>query len=64
MMKTKTTDLSRLLNREISRLGEMPDDELTRLCVMLERAFTHSLIERELRDKESVSQPSLAVVSG
>jgi hypothetical protein len=63
-MTTKTTDLSRLLNRDISRLGEMPDDELTRLCVMLERAFTHAIIERELRDQEGVSQPSLAVVSG
>lgn len=64
MMKTTTTDLSRVLNREISRLGEMPQDELTRLCSMLERAFTHALIEQELRDREGVSKPPLSVVTG
>lgn len=63
-MKTTTSELSRLLDREISRLGEMPQDELTRLCVILERGFTHALIEQQLRDRESVSRAPLSVVTG
>lgn len=61
---TTTSELARHLNREISRLGEMEDGELTRLCVMLERGYTHALIERELRDREGVSRSHLTPVPG
>ena len=50
------SDLASTLDDYVTRVGEMPDDELMESSVLVERALVHMLVEQQLRVSASVSQ--------
>lgn len=55
-MRTRTvTDLAATLDACVTRVGEMPDDELMESSLLVERALVHMLVEQQLRMNASVS---------
>ena len=58
-MRPRTlTDLAAALDEQVHRLSELSDEELQVTILTIERAYTHTLIERGLRDfyESGVSQ--------
>jgi len=48
-------DLSKFLDKQINRVGEMTDEELMDVSLVIERALIHMLVEQQLRVNASVS---------
>ena len=52
------TELANVLDREIHELSAMSDEHLDLLALVIERAYVHTLIEKQLRAHHTgVSQP-------
>jgi len=52
------TNLSNVLDKEIHELSAMTDENLNLLMLVVERAYIHTLIEKQLRVSHvGVSQP-------
>jgi hypothetical protein len=52
------TNLSNVLDKEIHELSVMTDENLNLLMLVVERAYIHTLIEKQLRANHvGVSQP-------
>ena len=48
-------DLASTLDACVTRVGEMPDEELMESSLLVERALVHMLVEQQLRVNASVS---------
>jgi hypothetical protein len=49
------TDLARALDDQIHSISEILNDDLDSLILTIERAYVHCLIEKNLRQRPSVS---------
>ena len=49
------SDLASTLDSYVTRVGEMPDEELMESSLLVERALVHMLVEQQLRVNASVS---------